>query len=194
MQDHNRLSPEEQETLRGLLEKTEIPEGRRPVGVAPDHGPLNFGQAPPPNPPTIQRLPTAEQWVNKQINNLTAVGETNYREGITHPKKDPILAGIAAQGRYEAQMRNPEILKRRETALRRTNMDEWASMSERIGAGRLVAGVVERRYKVERFVGDYLPKLDRHLKELDTLPDVTDADRERRMLENLRGLKKLKRA
>ncbi len=164
----------------------------RKPGYAPDDPNRQFGVAPKPNPPTVQRLPTAAQWVGKQIGNLTAVGETNYRAGITHPKKDPILAGIAAQGKYEAKMRDPAVLKMRETKLRKTNMDEWASMAERIGASNLVRGVTERQYKVERFVGAYAPKLESHLRTLDAMPDVTDADRERKVIENIRGLKKLK--
>lgn len=173
-----------------LEESRETP---RP-GTPPPEGNRRFGEAPPPNPPTVQRLPTATQWRDKQIGNLQAVGQTNYAAGITRPKKDPIAAGVAAQAKYEAEMRKPEVLKRRETELKKTSMDEWASMAERIGAGRLVEGVTQRVYKVERFLTGYVPKLESHLRTVDALPDVTDADRERRMLENLRGLKKLKGA
>lgn len=165
---------------------------QRGPGYPPEVTDRKFGEAPPPNPATVQRLKTPEQWVGKQIDNLQAVGETNYRKGITTPKKDPIKAGIDAQGKYEAEMRKPEVLARRAKELAKTNMDEWASMAERLGAGRLVTGVTERRYKVERFVGKYQPALLGHLRTLDAMPDVTDADRERRMLDNLRGLKKLK--
>ena len=170
------------------------PETPRQPGVPPPEGDRRFGEAPPPNPPTVQRLPTANQWVAKQVGNLSAVGQTNYAAGITRPKKDPIAAGIAAQGKYEAAMRKPEVLARRAEQLKKTNMDEWASMAERLGAGRLVEGVTQRQYKIERFVGNYVPKLEAHLRVVDALPDVTDADRERRMLENLKGLKKLKGA
>jgi hypothetical protein len=179
----------------------ELIQQRRRDGVEPatagqpmpyDESKRPWGEAPPPNPPTVQRLPTAEQWVTKQLRNLQAVGEQNYREGITHPKKDPIQAGIAAQPAYEAKMRDPAVLKRREAGLRRTNSDEWASMAERVGAGRLVAGVVERQYKVERAVGSLVGKLATHLQRIDALPNVTDADRERRMVENLKGLRAMK--
>ena len=167
------------------------PEAR---GHAPDVTDRQWGEAPPPNPATVTRLIPASEWLNKQLGNLQAVGETNYRAGITRPKKDPIAAGIAAQGAYEAAMRDPKVLARRVSGLRRTNMEEWASMAERIGASRLVQGVTERRYKVERFLTGYVPKLLSHLQHIDALPNVTDADRERRMVENLRGLRGLKGA
>jgi hypothetical protein len=165
------------------------PEAR---GYPPPDEDRQFGEAPRPNPATVTRLIPATEWVSKQVGNLQAVGETNYRAGITRPKKDPIQAGIAAQPAYEAAMRDPATLKRRESGLRRTNMDEWSSMSERVGARRLVEGVVERRYKVERFVGSFQPKLAAHLQHIDALPAVTDADRERKMVENLKGLRALK--
>jgi len=165
------------------------PEAR---GHPPPEGDRKWGEAPPPNPSTVTRLIPASEWVSKQVGNLQAVGETNYRSGITRPKKDPIQAGIAAQPAYEAAMRDPATLKRRESGLRRTNIDEWSSMSERVGAPRLVQGVTERKYKVERFVGAYQPKLLSHLQRIDALPAVTDADRERKMVENLKGLRALK--
>ena len=165
------------------------PEAR---GYPPPAEGRQFGECPPANPASVTRLIPASEWVSKQIGNLQAVGETNYRSGITRPKKDPITAGIAAQGAYEAAMRDPATLKRRETGLKRTNMDEWASMSERVGAPRLVQGVTERQYKVERFVQTWQPRLEAHLRHIDSLPAVTDADRERKMVENLRGLRNLK--
>jgi hypothetical protein len=164
----------------------------RGLPVPYDESKRKWGEAPPPNPVTIQRLPTAAQWVDKQLGNLQAVGEANYRVGITTPKKDPIQAGIAAQGAYEAKMRDPAVLKRRESGLRKTNSDEWVSMAENVGAARLVEGVVQRRYKVERAVGSLVGKLASHLQKIDAMPNVTDADRERRMVENLRGLKAMK--
>jgi len=89
-------------------------------------------------------------------------------------------------------MRDPNVLKRRETQLRKTDINTWAINAETIGANRLVEGVVARRAKVERFWGAWQPLLTQHLQRIDTLPNVTDADRERRMVENLRGLRALK--
>ncbi|GAG83273.1 unnamed protein product, partial [marine sediment metagenome] len=108
------------------------------------------------------------------------------------PKKDPIKAGIAAQPKYEAKMKDPKVLARRKTQLQKTNIDEWVAMAETLGADKLVDGVVKRRYKVERFVAKFQPLLKAHLAKIDAMPDVTSADREAKMLENKRGLEKLK--
>lgn len=185
------VSPEEQQLVERLRQEDPPPSARgQPVPY--DESERDWGQAPPANPPTVTRIIPAVEWVEKQLRNLSAVGETNYREGITRPKKDPIAAGIAAQGAYENAMRDPAVLKRREQGLRRTNMEEWASMAERIGASRLVTGVIERRFKVERAVSNLHGKLGQLLQKIDAMPNVTDADRERRMIENLKGLKAMK--
>lgn len=191
--DLSNLSPEELGTLQSLLNKASPGGEERQRGVPPPPDPNRaFGEAPKPNPPTVTRVIDPQTWVEKQINTLTAVGEANYRTGITMPKKDPIKAAIAGQAAYEAKMRDPEVLARRKTALEKTNMEEWAAMAETIGARRLVEGVTARRYKVERFVAAYVPLLKGHLSRIDALPNVTDADREKRMVENVRGLKALK--
>ena len=48
--------------------------------------------------------------------------------------------------------------------------------------------------KYQIFAQNWAPILAQHVQKIRSLPDATDADRERRMLENLRGLKKLKGA
>lgn len=185
------ITQAELEALQKLRREHAIPEA---VGhpMPFDESERKWGEEPPANPPVIQRLPDPQQWVAKQLDTLQAVGEQHYREGITRPKKSPIQAGIAAQPKYEAAMRNPEVLRRRETALRQTSDDVWAARSERIGAGRLVQGVLERKAKVEQKVTALHARMTQHLQRIDGLPDVTDADRERRMLENLKGLRAMK--
>ena len=140
----------------------------------------------------VKRLLSPDEWVRRQIDTLKSVGATNYKVGIASPHKDPIEEGIKAQSRYEEQMRKDEVLKRREESLRKTNMAEWYKYSSEIGAGRLVDGVAKREPKVRRFVTGWQPVLSEHVSKIDALADVTDSDREARMLANLRGLKALK--
>lgn len=185
------LTPEERDLILSRR-AAQAASPAAPPGAEPAPGQRAWGTPPPPNPPTVQRLKPPEEIVQKQVDNLQAVGQQNYSRGITTPRKDPIAAAIAAQPHYEAKMRDPQVLKRREVGLRKTNMNEWATMAETLGAQRLVEGVVQRRHKVERFWSAFHPRLLQHLQRIDSLPNVTDADRERRMLENLRGLKSLK--
>ncbi len=142
----------------------------------------------------VSRLLPPDEWRKRQIGNLKAVGEQNYRQGIERPKKDPIEAGIAAEDKWAARIKEAIEEKRRAKALQATNMQEWAAFAEQIGASRLVEGVTKREVKVDRFVKGWQPLLLDLVQKIDQMPAVTDSDMEQRMLENLRGLKALKGA
>ena len=186
-----KLTPEEADELNRLMNKIGVEE-TKPQPQDINDPERKFGEAPLPNPPAITRVLDPTEWVEKQIATITAVGRENYLRGVKHPKKDPIKAGIDAQPKYEAKMKDPKVLARRAEQLAKTNMEEWAVMAETLGADKLVDGVIKRRHKIERFVAKYQPLLKAHLAKIDAMPDVTESDRENRMLENKRGLQKLK--
>ena len=141
---------------------------------------------------TVTRVLSPEAWKERQISTLKAVGEANYKVGIAKPRKDPIAAGIAAEAKYAAETKKAIEAGSRKAALEKTSMAEWYKYTSDIGAGRLVDGVVKRVAKVDKFIKTFQPMLVSHLASVDALADVTDSDREQRMLENLRGLKALK--
>jgi len=89
-------------------------------------------------------------------------------------------------------MKKSEVLMRRKTSLEKTSMAEWFKYAKDIGADKLVDSVVKRADKVAKFVTSWQPMLGTHLSKIDGLSDVTDSDRENKVLENLRGLKALK--
>lgn len=142
----------------------------------------------------VTRILPPDEWRKRQIDTLKAVGQTNYSQGIARPKKDPIEAGIEAEEKWAARIREAIDEQRRKKALAATNMQEWFNYASQIGAGRLVEGVTKREAKVDRFVKAWQPILADHVAKIDQMPAVTDSDMEARMLENLRDLKALKGA
>jgi len=163
-----------------------------PPGEEPAEGERRWGEYPAPNPATVTRIIDPLAWVEKQIAGIQSVGAANYSAGVTRPKRDPIKAGIDAQPAYEAAMRDPKVLARRVAGLRGSSMEIWALQCETLGAQRLVDGVVGRRAKVEKSVSKLHGQMTAHLSRIDALPNVTPGDRERRMVENLRGLRAFK--
>ena len=141
---------------------------------------------------TVKRVISPEDWKNRQLGTLKAVGRTNYLIGIASPKADPIARGIATEEKYAIETRKAIDEGRRKAALQKTSMAEWAQYSTTIGADKLVDGVVKREAKVTEFITKFQPQLSSLLSKVDSLPEATDSDRENRMLENLRGLKALK--
>lgn len=141
---------------------------------------------------TVKRVISPEDWKNRQLGTLKAVGRTNYLIGIASPKADPIARGIATEEKYAIETRKAIDEGRRKAALQKTSMAEWSQYSTTIGADKLVDGVVKREAKVTDFITKFQPQLSSLLSKVDSLPEATDSDRENRMLENLRGLKALK--
>jgi len=141
---------------------------------------------------TVQRVLSPSDWKKRQLDTLKSVGETNYKQGIKTPKKDPIAAGIAAEDAYAAAVKKAIENASRKAALMKTNMGDWFKYAMEIGAGKLVEGVTKREAKVDAFITAFQPLLSTHLGKIDTLESATDAQRENKMLENVRGLKALK--
>jgi len=148
----------------------------------------------PPERAVVTRLISPDDWIKRQLDTLRAVGEANYRTGIAAPKRDPIAAGIEAEDRWAAMVKKAADERRRARALEAVNIDEWYGYTINIGAPRLVEGVTKREKEVRDFVVAWQPILLDHVDAIDKMPDVTDKDREDRMLANLRGLKAKKLA
>jgi len=187
----NNLTPDEQAKLEALMSKMEG--NPNPAPSVPDvNADREWGAAPAPNPAVVSRVLDPATWVKKQIDTVTAVGRDHYLTGVKNPRKNPITAGIAAQPKYEAKMKDPAVLARRAEGLAKTNIDEWVQMAETRGADNLVSGVTQRQYKIERAVGKLQPMLKAHLATIDAMPDVTDANREAKMIANVKGLRAMK--
>ncbi len=185
------LTADEEAEIRAARTGQPPPDKPKMPTVA-DFATQPFGQYPPPNPPNVQRIPDVNAWVDKQQRGATTVGPQNYLDGIRTPRKDPIQAGIDAQPAYVAAMRDPAVLARRATALGRTNMNEWAAKAEAVGVSRYADGVVASKPKLQRGVQAYHDFLASHLANLDRMPSATTADRDRKVLANLQGLRGFK--
>ena len=73
-------------------------------------------------------------------------------------------------------------------------IDLYTKIVQEVSARAYDTAVEVKGVKFEEFARRWAPLLREHVNKIRAMPDETDADRERRMLENLRGLKKLKGA
>lgn len=145
-------------------------------------------------PIVISRLPKPDDWREKQLTTLKAVGERNYRKAILSPRKSPIAAGIAAEDKFADAMRRALETKARAMGLKATSDEEWLGYATEIGAGRLVEGVVKREPKVKRFIDTFQPMLADHLTKIDPMANVTLSDRIAKAVANIEGLAALRGA
>lgn len=143
---------------------------------------------------TVKRVKDPETWLAKQKRAVETVAEANYTAGVVVPKRPIVATSIAKEDKYKAKMMQVLEKKARVEGLKGVTDDEVVGAAIAIGAPKLRDGILKRWHKVTSFVEKWSPILASIEADVDAKPDVTDADREQRMLANLRGLKAKKRA
>ncbi len=73
-------------------------------------------------------------------------------------------------------------------------IDLYRQIVEQVAASAYDTAVSAKAPKYEIFAQRWAPLLAQHVQKIRSMPDETDSQREARMIENLRGLKKLKGA
>lgn len=73
-------------------------------------------------------------------------------------------------------------------------VDLYRQIVNQVAATAYDTAVAAKAPKYEIFARNWAPLLAQHVQKIRSMPDETDAQREARMIENLRGLKKLKGA
>lgn len=141
---------------------------------------------------TVQRLISPQDWQARQLNALKANGQANYTLGISKPKKDPIAAGIAAEGKWANAMQQAIQNGTRSKKLQNVTAQEWETYARDIGAARLVDGVVRRQAKITSFLNAYVPELTNTLSSIDAMPTATASDRNQKMLAMVEALRAMR--
>lgn len=72
--------------------------------------------------------------------------------------------------------------------------DVYLQIIQQVAATAYDTAVAAKKVKYDIFAKNWAPLLSEHVRRVRSLPDETDSQREQRMIENLRGLKKLKGA
>jgi len=132
-----------------------------------------------------------ERWVAKQIARVE-VSEPEYRAGVSAPDRDPIKAALAANDKRIARLRESIEKKTWEEVMGKLTLADWQRPTLEKGAARFVPGVRFAEPKIRDFVTKWQPILSSIQEAIRAMPEVTDADREKRMIENLRRLKAAK--
>lgn len=129
-----------------------------------------------------------DRWVRKQIDRVSVAGD-DYKAGVESVTEAPTVKAAAKKDKYLENVRAK--VDYWEKRLRAVSLDEWkkATLEK---ADRFADGVAKAEDKIRAFVSAWQPILAEIQRAVRALPDRTDADREKRMIENVRRLKKAK--
>lgn len=169
------LSPEEWQGLFAAAEAA--------VKANPQH-PLMVGK-PEGNPVQIRPpwRPSSARWVQ----GVQSVGAQRWEEGIQNPRADFKAAALANNEGWKAGVQAAVAADRFRRGVEGVNVDESIATAVKIGGGGYAAGAAAREAKFQRKVDMIAPRMAAVVEATRRLPARTDAEREARMLNQVRG-------
>ncbi len=142
------------------------------------------------NPITIQRVLTGAEAADKLIKNAGNAG-ADWEKGVQRPAANFQEAAIKAKEKHKNNTQKALAEDRFAKGMAKVNVDEAIATALAVGASGYTAGINARKSKITRVFGELMPLIATNAEVVDRLPDATDADREKRMVENLRGMREI---
>lgn len=145
------------------------------------------------NPITLgPRVVSAADWAEDQV---TAAKNkaAKWLERSRRPKKVPSTAALAAKGKYRNKLEEALAGGYWEAAMGRVDEDLRMLIIEAVGATGFSQGIERHKPKVVARVKELQPLVLALAQEIDAMPQVTDDEREARMLAAKRGMQRIGR-
>jgi hypothetical protein len=137
---------------------------------------------------SIMALPTAQQVAEKWAQRTSAAAQ-DYAHGVANTDKDPTALAIAAGPRYLQNVQAAFNSGKWANGLRRVGKQGWQAAVAAKGATNFSTGVQAAQAKVTDAFGQLLAFEQNLLNQVSAMPNVTDNDREQRMLAWVRGMR-----
>jgi len=134
-------------------------------------------------PPVI----SPEEWADKQVKNASAAA-SEWIKNVKRPRRDPLKSAIAAAPKRAEKLRQSLEEGKWEKAMAKVDEDIMFAVIDATGAEGFRRGVEARKAKVHARTKELQPMVTALKKEIEAMPDVTDADREARLLAARRGM------
>ncbi len=132
--------------------------------------------------PTAQEV--AEKWAQR-----TGAAASDYARGVATTEKDPTALAIAAIPRMRSNIIAAIDSGKVANSLRRVGKAGWQAAVAAKGETNFSTGVNAAREKVAERFGPLLAYEQNLLQSIASMPSITDADRENRMLAWVRGMR-----
>lgn len=140
------------------------------------------------NPITLgPRVPTKEDWYKDYKAGAIARADKWQRKTL-EPKKDPQKEALAAVEKRKAKVEEALRLGKWEKAVAMIDMDLRQEIIKSVGATGYSAGVERKGMKMEKKLDKLQPLVAGLALEIDKMPEVTDAQREAKMVAARRGM------
>jgi hypothetical protein len=134
-----------------------------------------------PGNPVTKKVPSADKMATKLINRVQVAAE-DWLNGIKSPSRDPIEAALAAKDKFVDRLTTAIKEGRWEGGLKKTSHAEIVKVAEKLGSRVFTEGVTAREDKIKKVFAELQPLFQSVSDAIQSMPDKTDADREKRLL------------
>lgn len=122
----------------------------------------------------------------------TQTSGPSYVAGIRGVTESPMEKAAQAQDKYLANVTQAVQDGRYAEGLRSVSLQSWKDAAETVGAPRLQTGVAKGEAKMAAFLAEFIPQQQAITRQVRAMPSTTEADREERMLAQVRATRALK--
>ena len=134
-----------------------------------------------PGNPVTKKVKSPDRWAGQMVDNAEKAGD-DWLDGVKNPSRDPIDAALAANDKRIDRLQKSIKDKKWEKNLAKSSHAEIVEIAEAVGTGAYTGGVTARKKKIRRIVGELHPLVQAVSDTIQAMPDKTDADREKRLI------------
>ena len=136
----------------------------------------------------VRFIPDAQSFADKWVTRTSAASQ-DYAAGVAQTDKDPSALAIAAQARLLSNFQQAVQSGKWANRVRASGKAGWQSAVASKGVANFQNGVSAARDKVAAAAGPLLAFEANLQRQVQGMPNVTDADREARALAWIRGMR-----
>jgi hypothetical protein len=139
-------------------------------------------------PPTGDLVLSADDWLAKQLQRTLAAGDAWLR-GVQSPRRNAKDGALKAVQKYKNAMQASLSSGKWEKSIAKIDDAVTQAVIAALGPGVFTQGVKARTQKIQAALEKLRPLLLSHTQAIAAMPDNTDAEREAKMIANLRGMR-----
>ena len=138
----------------------------------------------------VRRIASAAEIAAKMLERSATAGAA-WEAGTQNPSASPTEQMKKAGPKWVAGVQNAITKKLWDKAVAKLTDEEIFTAARNVGGAAWQSGISTRADKIRRAYELLQPKLEAHLRKIDGMADTTPAEREAKMLANLRGMREI---
>jgi len=138
----------------------------------------------------IRKLISADEATSRMISGAQNAA-ARWEDGIANPRRSFKAAGIAAADKHKARTGEALNDNRFAKGMAQVNEEQAIATALAVGGAAISQGMQAREPKIRQRMSKYFSLLAPHMDRVNALPTTTTADADKKVLENLKGMREI---